>query len=422
MKYFYPADILIPDFGKTDGTRWAVIACDQFTGEPEYWKNVADTVGDEPSTLKIIIPEAFLAQTADRLPLVNGTMEYYLEGILHEHKNSMIYVERTQSDGRVRHGIVGAVDLEDYDYGKNAHSSIRATEGTVLERIPPRVAVRRGACIEAPHVMLLVNDPANTVFSELEYSRENNASMAYDFPLMLGGGHIKGRFLNDREMGAVSEALENIAKEDAGSENNTPILFAIGDCNHSLASAKALYEELKTQIGTEKAQKHPARYALAEVVNIYDTALDFEPIYRILTNCETEDVIKALERYALDIDSTFLADDECKPQVIRCFFGDKEKAVTVKHPKKKITVATLEAFLEEYMSAHPWTAVDYIHDEDSVHELSQKENTVGFIFDGITKDGFFEAIEKDGAFPRKTFSMGHARDKRYYLECRKIVE
>ena len=422
MKCFYPADILIPDFGKTDGTRWAVIACDQFTGEPEYWKKVADTVGDEPSTLKIIIPEAFLAQTADRLPRVNETMEYYLENVLYEHKNSMIYVERTQSDGRVRRGIVGAVDLEDYDYGKNSHSPIRATEGTVLERIPPRVAVRRGACIEAPHVMLLVNDHANAVFSGLEDTKEDNTSAAYDFPLMLGGGHIKGRFLNEREIKVVSEALENIAKEGNGSENAAPLLFAIGDGNHSLASAKALYEELKKQIGPEKAEKHPARYALAEMVNIYDPALDFEPIYRILTNCDAEDVLKALEKYALNIDNSSLTDDKCKPQVIRCFFGSKEKTVTVKYPKKKITVATLEDFLEEYLSSHSRTAVDYIHDEGSVRELSKKENTVGFVFEGITKDGFFEAIEKDGAFPRKTFSMGHARDKRYYLECRKIVE
>lgn len=422
MKCFYPADILIPDFGKTDGTKWAVIACDQFTGEPEYWKNVADTVGDEPSTLKIIIPEAFLAQTADRLPRVNETMEYYLENVLCEHRNSMIYVERTQSDGRVRHGIVGAVDLEYYDYGKNSHSPIRATEGTVLDRIPPRVAVRRGACIEAPHVMLLVNDRANAVFSAFEHNNRDNASIAYDFPLMLGGGHIKGYFLNDHEIKAVYEALENIVKEDMSSENDMPLLFAIGDGNHSLASAKAIYEELKAQIGTEKAQKHPARYALAEMVNIYDAALDFEPIYRILTNCQTEDVLRALEEYALNVDSTSLTDDECKPQIIRCFFGSKEKAVTIRRPKKKITVATLEDFLQEYLNTHPGTAVDYIHDEGSVRELSQKKNTVGFIFEGITKDGFFEAITKDGAFPRKTFSMGHARDKRYYLECRKIVK
>lgn len=414
MAYFYTADILLPDFDKIDGTKWATIACDQFTGEPEYWYDVEHTVGDAPSTLRLMIPEVFLDKSKERTPLVNSTMQDYLDSILIEHKHSMIYLERRQSDGRIRRGLIGMIDLEDYDYSKGSTSAIRATEGTVLSRIPPRVAVRRGACIEMPHIMMLINDRAETVFGNLSIANAD----AYEFPLMLGGGDVRARFLTNDEIKGVSEALDKLAETQ---HTEKPLLFAIGDGNHSLATAKAMYEEIKSELGN-KAKEHPARYALAEVVNLYDPALDFEPIYRVVLGCEPQKLIDELEAYALRTEATAdSASIRNEPQTVRCVYGDYEKDITISSPLKNITVATIQDFLDEYCAAHSECEIDYIHDESSLRALAQKEKTVGFIYEGINKDGFFETIIKDGTFPRKTFSMGHARDKRYYIECRKIV-
>lgn len=415
MAHFYPADILLPDFNKIDGTKWATVACDQFTGEPDYWHEAEQMVGDAPSTLKLMIPEAFLGESKERIPLVNSTMKDYLDNVLVEHKDSMIYLERIQSDGRVRRGIIGMIDLEDYDYNKGSTSLIRATEGTVLSRIPPRVEVRRGACVEMPHIMMLINDKNETVFGNLSIVTAD----AYDFSLMLGGGSVRARFLTKAEIGSVSSAFDKLVEvQDA----EAPLLFAIGDGNHSLATAKAMYEEIKSKLG-DKAKQHPARYALAEVVNLYDTALDFEPIYRVVFGCEPERLIAALEDYALRL-STMAENTHIKndPQTVTCVYGKRQKNVVLASPIKNITVATVQDFLDEYCAAHPECEVDYIHDESSLRALAQKEKAVGFIYEGINKNGFFETIIKDGTFPRKTFSMGHARDKRYYIECRRITD
>ena len=414
---FCPANILLPDFDKVDARRWAVVACDQFTSEPEYWEDAAAIVGDAPSTLRLFLPEAYLSCANEEIPTIQATMKQYLSEILCEHPDSMIYVERTQSDGTVRHGLVLAVDLEAYDYTRGSSSLIRATEATVLERIPPRVAIRRGADIELPHVMLLVDDPARTVLEPLV---SGVGTVAYDTDLMKKGGHIRGRFLTDAEKSAVTQAMNALITPEAiasryGDADLAPLLFAVGDGNHSLATAKASYEEIKAAIGAEAAKNHPARYALAEVVNIHDDALKFEPIYRVMFSVDADDLLGELRTYAATLDGT------AQPQSVLCRVGDREETITFAHPSLQLTVGTLQAFLDDYLARHPEAEIDYIHGEDSVAALCARENTVGFLFDGMGKDELFRTVIFDGALPRKTFSMGHAEDKRYYLECRRIT-
>ena len=414
---FLPADILLPDFDKKDGTKWATVACDQFTSEPEYWEQAAKIAGYEPSTLNLMIPEVYLAETEERLPKVHNAMEDYIKNVLVSHKESLIYLERAQSDGRIRRGLVGMVDLEHYDYNKGATSLIRATEGTVLERIPPRVAVRRGASLELPHVMLLIDDPAKTVIEPLAEASES-FEKAYDFELMLGGGHVKGFFVSDEYKAKINDALCALADEKEmaekyGANGIAPLLFAVGDGNHSLASAKAAFEEIKARDG-EKAMNSPARYALAEVVNLHDEALDFEPIYRVVFDVDGEKMLAELREYAKSLRGS------ATPQTVHYILGEAEGDIIFERPVQQLAVGTLQDFLDAYKKNNPKAEVDYIHDESSLRALAEKENSVGFLFDGMGKNELFKTVIFDGALPRKTFSMGHARDKRYYLECRKI--
>ena len=414
---FLPAEILLPDFEKEDGTKWAAVACDQFTSEPEYWESAAEIAGDAPSALNLMIPEVYLDETDKRLPCVHKTMEEYIKNVLVSHPDSLIYLERVQSDGRTRKGLIGMVDLEHYDYNKGAASLIRATEGTVLERIPPRVAVRRGASLELPHIMLLIDDPERTVIEPLA-----NASKvfekAYDFDLMLGGGHVKGSFVSDEYKGKIAEALCALATKEEmvkkyGADGFEPLLFAVGDGNHSLASAKAAFEEIKARDG-EAAMNSPARYALAEVVNLHDEALDFEPIYRVVFDVDGEKMLAELKEYAKSLNGNAAL------QTVHYILEGTEGDITFAHPVQQLAVGTLQDFLDTYKKNNPETEVDYIHDESSLRTLAEKENSVGFLFDGMGKDELFKTVIFDGALPRKTFSMGHARDKRFYLECRKI--
>ena len=415
-KHFASANILLPDFNKIDGIRWAAVACDQYTSEPQYWEGAAEVVGDSPSTLKIILPEVYLAETEERVPRINEEMEKYLKEVLVSHPDSMIYLERTQRDGVVRRGIVGLIDLEDYDYSRGSESLIRATEGTVLSRIPPRVKIRRDAPIELPHVMLLVDDPEKTVIEPLMCKGE--LDVAYDFDLMCGGGHVKGFFLPETEQNRINEALANLITpekmaERYGENSFAPLLFAVGDGNHSLATAKACYTELKEKLG-EEAKRSPARYALCEVVNLHDDALQFEPIYRVVFNVYPIDVINELRKYVEKLKGD--APAQKLTMVSRIFDSEYE----IPHPEAQLTVGTLQNFLDRYVEAHPEAEVDYIHGEESLIYLARGENALGFIFDGMEKSQLFKTVLCDGALPRKTFSMGHAHDKRYYLECRGI--
>ena len=414
---FQAADILLPDFSKVNGEKWSVIACDQFTSEPEYWKTVENIVKDSPSTLNLIIPEVYLSESKERTVKIHNKMDDYLKNILLSYPESMIYIERTQPDGRIRRGIVGMVDLENYNYSKGSDALIRATEGTVLSRIPPRVEVRREASIELPHVILLIDDPQKTVIEPLA-DKCSMLKIAYNFDLMADGGHIKGVFLDTECQEYVKCALENIASPESmeakyGDRNLSPLLFAAGDGNHSLATAKTAFEELKASDG-EKAMSHPARYALVEIENLHSPALDFEPIYRIVFGADPDDLINSLKKYISDLNGS------ASPQKVLCICGNKEEEIVINFPSQQLTVGTLQTFLDEYCSSHKNVEVDYIHGEDSIRALAKKDGSVGFIFDGMQKDELFKTVIFDGALPRKTFSMGHAKDKRYYLDCRKI--
>lgn len=410
-------DILLPDFSKTDAKKWAVVACDQFTSEPHYWEAADKEVGDAPSTLRIILPEVYLSETEKRIPSINATMEKYFNEVLVSHPDSMIYTERIQSDGTVRRGIVLAIDLEAYDFTKGANSLIRATEATVIERIPPRVAIRKDAPIELPHVMLLIDDPDQSVIEPLMMN--NGSALAYDTPLMLGGGSIKGRFLTDEEKSAVSSALDLLITPEAmkkryGDASLAPLLFAVGDGNHSLATAKTIYENIKAEIG-DAALTHPARYALTEVVNIHDPSMKFEPIYRVVFDVDVNDLITKLQNYTDSLSG------DASEQKIEYISDVANGTITAKNPVRQLTVGTLQDFIDSYIKDNPNASVDYIHGESSVKSLVSN-TSVGFIFSGMNKSELFKTVIYDGALPRKTFSMGHAEDKRYYLECRKITK
>ena len=411
---FYPADILLPDFKENDGTRWACIACDQFTSEINYWEDAEKTVGSAPSALRLILPEIYLDSAEIRIPRINSAMNEYLESILRVTKDAMFFVERVQSTGNVRRGIVGMIDLECYDYKEGSTSLVRATEGTVLERIPPRVAVRRGASIELPHVMLLIDDPEKTVIEPLI---DKDLETVYEFPLMLGGGSIKGKLLTKEDQLRVSNDLEELVSDENIKKRYgmplSPLLFAVGDGNHSLASAKAHYESIKSELG-DKALDHPARYALAEVVNLHDDALEFEPIYRVMFGVDPDDVVHELDAYLRSLNG------DAEEQSIRCINQKLDVTLTAKNPVQQLTVGTLQSFIDEYLKSHKSASVDYIHGEDSVAFLTKAPDSIGFLFDGMSKDMLFKTVMLDGALPRKTFSMGHARDKRYYLEARRI--
>ncbi|MBR2445041.1 MAG: DUF1015 domain-containing protein [Clostridia bacterium] len=417
MKYsFFPADILLPDFSEHEAYLWAVVACDQFTSEPEYWEAVAGKVGDAPSTLHMILPEVYLSEQAERIPRINAAMEKCLAEVLHEHKDCMIYVRRQQSDSTIRQGIVGLIDLEEYDYHKGAETLIRATEGTVLERIPPRVEVRRNACLEMPHVMLLIDDPAHTVMPLAHSLCEQEP--AYAFRLMIGGGEICGFRIPASRCESIQKAMQELVTEEQmqaryGKQGLAPLLFAVGDGNHSLATAKACYEELKQRLGDE-ALSHPARYALCEVVNLHDESLHFEPIYRIMFGVDPEAVMGEFEAYAKGL----LGNADA--QKVTFIWGESTREICIAHPEKQLTVGTVQDFADAYLAAHPEVEIDYIHGEKALFTLCKPEHTLGFMFDGMHKDELFRTVIFDGALPRKTFSMGHAKDKRYYLEARKI--
>ncbi len=417
-KYLYPADIYLPDFDKVDGSRWATVACDQFTSEPEYWEKAAEIAGDSPSALNIILPEAYLSETEQRIGKINETMRKYLSDVLVCHKNTMIYLERVQSDGKVRRGIIGAVDLEQYDYSKGSESLIRATEGTVLDRIPPRVKIRRGAEIELPHIMILIDDEQRTVIEPIA-KRAAEYTTAYDFDLMLGGGHVTGKFIPEAEIESINIALSELATSEQMLKkygiNCSPLLFAMGDGNHSLATAKALYEEIKADIGEDAAKLHPARYALCEIVNLHDSALEFEPIYRVVFGVRPESFIEDFKAYAKN-----LCGAEEREQRVEYVYGDVKGEIVIKSPECQLTVGSVQQFIDDYIKTHKGVEVDYIHGLESTRALAQKPDTVGLTFDGMEKNQLFRTVICDGALPRKTFSMGHAEDKRYYIECRRI--
>ncbi len=418
-KYIFPTDIYLPDFSRIDGKKWATVACDQYTSEVEYWQAAQKLVGDEPSTLSLMLPEAYLAESEQRIPQINAKMRQYLDGgVLKKHENTLIYLERTQSDGKIRRGIIGAIDLEEYDFSRSSQALTRATEGTVLERIPPRVAIRKGACLEMPHIMILIDDPDKTVVEPIA-SKASSYAPAYDFELMMGAGHVKGAFINESDFDGINQALDALADNERVREQygvDAPaLLFAIGDGNHSLATAKTIYEQTKKALGEEAAKSHPTRYALCEIVNLHDEALEFEPIYRVLFGVDADKFIKDFENHIKSLCG------DADEQTFELVFGNRSHVCKAKTPSAQLAVGTLQSFLDEYLKEHREIEIDYVHGIESTKKLASAPNTLGILFGGMSKDMLFKTVICDGALPRKTFSMGHAADKRFYVECRKTV-
>ena len=416
---FYPADILLPK--DADMTKWAVVACDQFTSQPEYWQAVEETVGEAPSALRLILPEARLngPDVEQNIAGINHVMEDYLSGdVFKVLPETLLYIERTQSDGRVRHGLIGMVDLDQYDFTPGSGALIRATEGTVLSRIPPRVRVRRNAPIELPHVMLLIDDPDRTVIEPLT-AGSGAMEPLYDFDLQQGGGHLKGWKLTAEQIGAVAAALTGLCSQEAmeskyGMKGAAPLLFAVGDGNHSLATAKQCYEDLKQVTPQDQWASLPARYALVEVVNNHDDALTFEPIHRVLFGVDREDFLAAFRAAYPNA-----YEGRGEGHVIEVVWEGHDGFITVPDPKVQLAVGTLQAVIDDYLKTHGGE-VDYIHGDDVTRELGSRPGNLGFLLPAMGKEQLFKTVMADGVLPRKTFSMGHAQDKRYYVEARKI--
>ena len=415
-----PADILLPREG-TDMARWAVVACDQFTSQPEYWAEVDRIAGDAPSTLRLILPESKLndADVEKDIDAINVAMADYLrKGIFRELPASVIYIERSQSDGTIRHGLVAAVDLERYDYTPGSGSLIRATEGTVLERIPPRVRVRKDAPIELPHVMLLIDDPEKICIEPITAAADTMEKV-YDFDLMMKGGHLKGWRLTETQLDSLAEALGRLGSSEAmeqkyGLGQVSPLLFAVGDGNHSLATAKTCYENLKKVTPESEWANLPARYALVEIVNLHDQALQFEAIHRVVFGVEPEKLIAAFKDFYPGAH-----EGQGEGHTVAYTHAGGTGFLTVPDPKVQLAVGTLQNFLDAYLKEHGGE-VDYIHGEEVTDQLGAKPGNIGFKLPAMGKDQLFKTVIADGVLPRKTFSMGHAEDKRYYVEGRKI--
>lgn len=413
MTAFSTADILLPRLSDTEMSRWAVVACDQYTGEPNYWEETARIVGKSPSSLNLILPEIFLESDdcENKIRAINHTMnEYLTSDLFNLHKDCFILTKRTQADGRLRAGLVGAIDLEMYDYHKGSKSQVRATEATVASRIPPRVRIRMDAALELPHIMILIDDPGKTVIEPL---LNRKLQRVYSFELMQNGGHLEGEIVDNENAREVLSALDKLADRADfnaryGLENEDVLLYAMGDGNHSLATAKECYERKKLS-GSPDAEL--ARYALVEVVNLHSPALEFEAIHRVITDVDIENLLCKMT------DALGLSDSG--KQRFRVAVGGKIREYGITKPTSNLTVGSLQTFLDGYLTENRGK-IDYIHGEEVVKKLCGSPNSIGFLLDSMTKSELFPTVIKDGALPRKTFSMGHANDKRFYCEARAI--
>ncbi|MDD7184080.1 MAG: DUF1015 domain-containing protein [Oscillospiraceae bacterium] len=410
---FKSADILIPN-KNTDMYKWSVIACDQYTSEPEYWKETENIVGDSPSALNLILPEIYLESdnVDERIENIHSAMDEYLEkNIFDEYKNALVYVERMQNNGILRQGIVGKIDLEEYNYEKGSTSQVRATEATVIERIPPRVKIRKNASLELPHIMILIDDENKNIIEPLA-DMSKSMQKLYDFELMQNGGKIRGYLIPEDVQNNIFGMLDTLGEYNHGLKDVPELLYAMGDGNHSLATAKEYYESLKRENPEKDFSNHPARYALAEIVNLHSPALQFEAIHRIVTDIDTEKLLT-------DMNDFLEITDNPSGQSFSYITADTEKTVYIGKPCSNLTVGSLQTFLDKWLKENGGK-IDYIHGTDTLKSLVANKGGIGFILPDMNKNQLFPTVIKDGALPRKTFSMGHAEDKRFYIECRKI--
>ena len=424
---FSPAHILLPSEQIPVG-QWGCVACDQFTSDRSYWEKAAQAAAGGPSTLDLILPEVYLEEddVDARISAIHAAMDDYTRNVLTRAVDGFIYVERTEQSGRVRQGLVGRIDLEAYSYAEGAVPAIRPSEHTVESRIPPRMAVRLGARLETPHIMMLADDPGCTLIEPIGEKKEQLRKV-YEGDLMLNGGHIAGWAVEDPALLAqIDSALNALGSQEAfdarypQAKGGAPLTLAVGDGNHSLASAKACWEELKKTLTPEQAENHPARWCLAEVCNVHSPAIEIEPIHRVLFNVDCATVLLSLITWS---DSNMAG---C------CFGGSKKQPFTLagphmanvlsfEDPTEPLTVGTIDDFISDYIERHPEAKVDYVHDEPAVRALC-KQGAVAFLMPPFAKSDLFRGVVMGGVLPRKTFSMGHAEEKRYYIECRKITE
>ena len=429
----YIPQIMLPREG-CDLSKWAVIACDQYTSQPEYWAEADRIVGTAPSTLRLTLPEVYLedADVADRTEQIHETMRRYMaDGTLRTLPAGVILTERWSGGTCPRRGIVLAVDLEAYEYTPGSASLIRPTEKTVVERIPPRLKVRQGACMELPHIMILIDDPDRAIIEPL-FEQTASFEKVYDTDLMQGGGHITGWFI---PKGTVTDKIEDVLEavcdrdtfnQKYGCSDAQALLpYAVGDGNHSMATAKAYWEEVKKTLSPAEQADHPARYALVEVVNIHDESLIIEPIHRVVFGVEPDALFAGLTAFYEEQGcKAYTADQAPADGSAHCYpfcAANKRGVFVVENPKWSIPVATMQAGLDAYLAQNSGAKIDYIHGADVVESLGVKPGNVGFILPDIAKNDLFRGVVFDGVLPRKTFSMGEAHEKRYYMEAKTIV-
>lgn len=438
-------EILLPR-ASVDPAKWAVVACDQYSSEREYWEKAKEFVGAEPSTLNMIFPECYLedADKDERIASIRAAMGACLsEGVLESKGRAFVLVERrTPYESEPRVGLVMAVDLEAYRYGRDSDSLIRPTEGTIVERLPPRMKIRRGAPLELPHIMLLVDDPARSVIEPL-HERRQYLPKAYDFELMAGSGHLKGWLVSgERELDALAAALDKLADPAAFRAKygkDKVLLFAVGDGNHSLATAKAIWEEVKKEHEGKPGAavllaSHPARYALVELVNIYDRGLPFHPIHRVLFGTDPKAVLDLMAARGARIarspdaaaamaacDAAGAAGGGSLAHVIAFMYEGGAGTATFDAPEANLAAGTIQAILDAWLPTQAGTTVDYIHGAESLEALACKPGNFGLYLPPVDKAGFFATVIRDGVMPRKTFSMGEAPEKRFYMEARRIL-
>ncbi|MDC7228953.1 MAG: DUF1015 domain-containing protein [Sphaerochaetaceae bacterium] len=422
------ADIMIPK-ATVDLTKWAVVACDQYTSEPEYWEQVKQLVGENPSTLNLIYPEVYLeeAHPEKRIETINATMKHYIqEDLFNVYKNAFFLVHRTTPSSKIgRWGLLVALDLEQYDYAPDSRSMIRATEGTILSRIPPRKEIRKNAPLELPHIMVLINDEKRSVIEPLAKKKER-LPLAYETELMAGGGALKAWVVDtDEDMLKIAESLDGML--DALPQDN-PLLYAMGDGNHSLATAKSCWMDIRETLTEEELKEHPARYALVELENIFDEGLEFEPIHRVLFGLDQHTFESELAKACGHFEKEKVSDLKSLDAAINKEDGVQKFGFCDKHgyqvyiltePKASIAAGTLQLIIDSLL-AQKIASVDYIHGKDVTATLGSKDGNIGLILPEVSKSTFFDSIIRDNALPRKTFSMGEAHEKRYYMEARKI--
>ncbi|MCP4161639.1 MAG: DUF1015 domain-containing protein [Deltaproteobacteria bacterium] len=413
-------EILLPE--SVDMEKWSVVACDQFSSEKEYWAETSRTVGDAPSTLNLILPECYLedGDKAKRVNNINSTMNEYIDKKLFKKlAPGFIIVDRSTPYVQSRKGMMIAIDLEQYSFVADAQCLIRPTEGTVIERLPPRIEIRKNAPLDLPHILLLINDGDKAIIEEA-FNNKESFETVYDFNLMQNGGKIKGKLISDEAyLEKICSAFERLAEKN-------DMLFAVGDGNHSLATAKEIWDKLKKSGAPED---HPARYALVEVENIFNEGIIFEPIHRVLFNLDIDDFFSEISKktkaeiheVTSEDDMVKIISEDTTDHRIGLINNGSWGYISIKAPEVKLTYEVIQKFIDSYLEENKSVSVDYIHGDKAVNELGGKSGNLGLFLTAINKSEFFDMIVAGGALPRKTFSIGEAEEKRYYIEARRIT-